>query len=1626
VNSSNATALDRADIGFQDIGRGTGNIVRIVFSRSLLRLLIRFLPLLMLAAWGVSPAHANGVNTTIGSGQVVSGSVTYSGEDDYTFPAKTGNTIFVSVSEVGTHSYEPHIELDDPSMVNQASTFDSYFTNIRYYNATAGTWTVKVSAWGGGAGGSYKLTVITIPGAYSVASGNAGGAMYPGETYAGSIYRGDVDIYTFNAVAGVLHDATLTVDITGGAWDAAIRVFYPDGSDFGGGAGNVNYQYTVNLPTVSGPYTVVVYKWSGADATDSYSLSVSGNVALPGDAKADGSCATCQQMAAKSPPVSADGRAAVGLPINVATGNMYEQVTDYTTVGTNPLALTRTYNSLSYTRNLYTTLMGPNWRTNYDRYLRVSSSTQAAAERPDGRVINFALSGGSGTPDTDVDVKLTYSGGTYTLTDSDDTVETYTVTSGKGTLNSIAWPNGYTQTLNYTSGVLTSVSDSYSRSLSFSYTSSMLTGVTTPDSATLTYGYTTTAGQSLLTSVTYNTSPTTSQTYVYGNSSLPFAMTSITDENGNTNSQWAYDGAGRATSSQHAGGADLTQVSYDDSTGNRTVTGPLGNAETYKFTTAQGISKVSEIDRAAAKPVASASRYFTYDSNGYLATATDWDGNSTHWTNNSHGLPTSITEAYGAGVARTTSVSYDSTWVHKPYTTTKTGETIDDRYDGTTGTLTTHTLTDTTGGATNGQTHIWAYTYNGTGERLTETFPRTGTTVKNTYTYTSGALASITDQLSHTTTINTANGTGQPTEITDPNSVVTDLVYNNRNWLTSKTVHASPSNEVTGITYTSAGALAKITLPDSIYDTITYAYDNAQRLTTITNGAGETINYTLNAAGKPTTTEIKDSGGTVRKSSTATYDAMADRVTLTGGSSPLQTTLYFYDNNQHPTYVADANSRVWGQGWDALNRPAWVSDPDNNIAIPTYNNLGYVTAQTDFNGYSTSFTRDAFGNAIARSSPDTGASSFTWDEDNNLTAWTDARGVASTQGFDAADRITFTSHTGYAAEHTAYTYDSTASGNKGVGRLTSVSDESGSTSFKYDSFGNIILQVRVIGGKTYNTTYSYDLANRATEMIYPSGRYVDYTYSSAGYLTTVTTNTGGGSTTLASSITHKPFGPIATFTYGNSEAQTRTYDNNYWLTALSTVYSGTYVQHMGSINFDSSGNLTGVTDSLNSGRSQTFLLDRLTRLQTATGDYGSRTYSYDKNSNRLTWYDGTLTATSHYNTGANIPGSITYSSGSTRSMTYTSAGNLATDNRGGVGSLTNTYGGRDRLEQTAVSGGATTTYKINALGQRVSKASGATTHFIYDINGRLIAEADGSTGATTIEYVYMEGKPLAQIDSSGNIFYIHTDLTGAPEKITNASRTLVWDQIREPFGGVYFTSVTTTPTNLRFPGQYADSEDSLNQNWFRDYDPTLGRYVQADPIGFAGGLNLFGYAAQNPTQRTDRLGFSDDEIPTESVRPLNEESLTETEEAANPYLRGGLDFTPMPEEKAPLESDPMDIANVPAKIAEINQQESAGQQCVSRMGTVYGSLGTVVANPNIQASGFTPYSQYRADTRDVTLEMINSTVSNPVVVLQQSSGRYLFLSNQAAVVLSPSGRIVTTYSSAQFDPDIMAVLSDIK
>ena len=70
---------------------------------------------------------------------------------------------------------------------------------------------------------------------------------------------------------------------------------------------------------------------------------------------------------------------------------------------------------------------------------------------------------------------------------------------------------------------------------------------------------------------------------------------------------------------------------------------------------------------------------------------------------------------------------------------------------------------------------------------------------------------------------------------------------------------------------------------------------------------------------------------------------------------------------------------------------------------------------------------------------------------------------------------------------------------------------------------------------------------------------------------------------------------------------------------------------------------------------------------------------------------------------------------------------------------------------------------------------------------------------------------------------------------------------------------------LRLPGQYFDKETGLHQNYFRDYDPSTGRYVESDPIGLRGGLNTYAYVGANPLKWIDRKGLAAIDIPVPDI-----------------------------------------------------------------------------------------------------------------------------------------------------------------
>jgi RHS repeat-associated protein len=1180
-----------------------------------------------------------------------------------------------------------------------------------------------------------------------------------------------------------------------------------------------------------------------------------------GPAVAGDSLRDCQHCSNK---ITNQGQVQSGDPIDVGSGDVFTEHTDYTTAGQNPFAFTRYYNSRGNAAGISTfaTELGVNWRSNYDRFIRIPSSSQVIAERADGRQITFALVGSVWTPDSDVDVTLTHSGSTWTLTDSDDTVESYTTaTSGtEAVLNSITARNGYAQTLTYTSGQLTSVSDSYSRSLTLAYnTGGTLHTVTTPDSTTITYGYTSVTGGTQLTSCSFSTSPAQTITYNYAASGLPFALTSITDENGNSYATWTYDTLARGLTSQLGSGANLTTVTYGAG-GGRTVTNALGVTDTYGFTLLQNMLKVTSIKRASTSTTAAANESFTYDSSGYLASKKDWNTNKTTYTNNAHGLPTTVNEAVGSSVARTTTFAYNATHVHLPDSITTPGVTVSFTYD-TSGDVLTATLTDTTTTSTpystNGQTRTTTNTYSN--HLLATTKTPNGNTTTFGYS-TAGALTSITDPLSHVTNITSVTGGGRPLTIVDPNSVSTSFTYDARQRLLSSAVTMSAGVRTTSYQYDAAGNLTQTTLPDS--SSLANTYDTAHRLTKVTDALSNTVNYTLDALGDRTAMTIKDGSGGLYAQHSATFDALGRQLTDVGGRS--QTTTLTWDKNSNLLTIKDGNSHTTTRTFDALNRVATTTDANSGVVTPTYDAHDRITAIQDALSHSTTFVIDGFGDVIQQASPDTGTTVYHFDSDANLTSKTDALSVLTNQTFDALDRIATRSFPADTTQNVTFSYDSTGwPYGDGIGRLTGVTDASGLYEyFGYDERGEINFKRTTALSTNYDIYPSYDAAGRYNGTAYPSGLWAGVvSRNSAGQPTELAEYpTGSGSPVVVAWMGNEPFGPMNYITYGNGITGPYNRDNDFNISNITLTNGGSTTYQNITYTLDGANNVTGISDSVHAANSQTFtpdVINRVTAATSGTGGYGSLSWVYDKNGNLTSSVAGGVTTTYALTSGSNKLSSITVGTGSPTTVSTNADGNITSipPPLGGT-AATLAYYVSGRL--SGISGGSTTSasYTYGFDGQRSIKTIGSThTIYIRGVNGELLEEI---TGSSVTDYISQDGRPLGIFipgGSSGTLYYVHPDALGTPQFVTNSSAATVWSTTYQPYGTTGSISGSITD-NIRLPGQYFDSESGLYQNWNRDYMPNLGRYAEADPLGLGGGMNPYAYTAGNPASRADPSGLT--------------------------------------------------------------------------------------------------------------------------------------------------------------------------
>jgi len=1113
-----------------------------------------------------------------------------------------------------------------------------------------------------------------------------------------------------------------------------------------------------------------------------------------------------------------------GNPIDMTTGGKYEEEIDYVGSGPFPLKIVRYYNlwAKADTDNFH---YNSNWSFSHARSIQKNNGVQAL--RGDQKTLTFQLINSTYTSEADVNSTLTKTTAGWNYVTGNNDVESY---DSNGNLLTITNRAGLTQTYSYdTKGNIASITDPFGNKLIFTYTNvckatnsciDLLNTATDPSGGVYTYTYNT---QYNITSVTYPDK--TSKTYLYENTDFPHALTGIIDEKGVRFASWSYNTDGTAYSSEHAGGVEKVTIVYDFGNNNSKPTDALGRTTSYTYANILGVSRTADVVRAD-----NSTSHRTYDANGNVTSYTDFNGNKTTYVyDTTRNIETSRTEAVGTTQARTIKTQWHTKF-RLPVKITEANRVIDYTYD-LKGNLTQQTITPTTGLA-----RKWKYTYNKFSQLSQIDGPLTGNSDVTNYIYdTKGNLTSITNALGHKTSITSYDASGRPLKIVDPNGLVILLTYDARGLLLSRNV----GGETTQYVYDPIGQVNKITQPDGAY--LTFGYDDAHRLISVTDHLGDSIVYTLDAIGNRIVEDVYDPSKALSLTRSREFDSL-NRLLFSIGADN-QTSLYGYDKNDNLVSVTDPILRKTTINYDALNRLITSTDPNLNKTQYAYNVNDNLTQITDANGLATTYDVSNLGDVTKLTSPDTGTTNNTYDAVGNLLSSKDARGNLTQYHYDLINRVT---EIDYADNTKAnFSYDV---GSNSIGRLSKATDVTGSTAWTYDNHGRVTSKTQLIGTVSLLTKYSYDTVGRLSTITYPSNKTLTLSYDK-NYLTTI----NQGTLPLLSAIKYTAFGVVQGWKWGNNINYQRSFDSD------GRISSYPLGNNTVTLNYDDAGQITNYS-SPSAELSQQFIYDALGRL-TDVNATEKQSLNYDEIGNRIALKKGSKTFNYSYELGNNHLSKVSNKADGT--YNYDATGNTLKD---GVNQFT--YDARGRLVKTT-STANNVSYAINGSGQRVSKTVGATQKlFAYDEAGHLIGEYDNK-GVAIQETVYLGDTPVAVLMPAAN-YFVYTDHLNTPRMITDKSNTVIWKWISEPFGT---TSANSDPDgngvkftyNLRFPGQYFDAETGLHYNYFRDYNPSTGRYAQSDPIGLAGGINTYGYVGGNPVNDIDPLGLYvgiDDAIAT--------------------------------------------------------------------------------------------------------------------------------------------------------------------
>ena len=771
---------------------------------------------------------------------------------------------------------------------------------------------------------------------------------------------------------------------------------------------------------------------------------------------------------------------------------------------------------------------------------------------------------------------------------------------------------------------------------------------------------------------------------------------------------------------------------------------------------------------------------------------------------------------------------------------------------------------------TDAKGRVWSSHYDAYGNVTSSVSPR-GVTITNTWDYSQFALGELTE-----TQVSSSSGTlapttfayyepsGLPHTITSPkpgtvgstDTVTTTFTYDFTsqgdpglgNVLTVTTPGNDAASAITTTfgyasdgSYSQSAALGQpLTVTDNLGKTSHLRYDAMGRAVSAADALGHEVDTQYNIAGQVVQVTLPATGqtGSGRAYSVsgylfpggplmgaAAYDENGVQVRqVSYGYDPVGTALSVSGSAEPVTYA-----------YDALYRMTALTDGNGHTTHYYYNKAGYLDAMTypGYSGPTPAFDGNRWSNVAG---PDSIRNSQ-YDTDGHLLKSVDGRGTETDYAYTDPDgALTDVQYPAASSLNHHVTYDA-------FGRAATMADGSGTVQFGtgstpgYDDLGHVLsVQTTYTGLLAKTLSYAYYPNGSRQSLDTPAGSFA-YHYDGDGRLQNLT-NPFAETTQWA----YLDNGWLSTQTLGNGAATIYTQNALGQLTDLTTRASNASVlSDFGGMAYDGAGNRTAVTASLPAVPSYGGLTsyqydpkDQLTQEQSARGGGYTSGFGYDAAGNPTTsrssgpnsfGADNQVVATGY---GYDGNGNPTIYKGT--ALTYD-----AEDHPTGFGSLMT----------AGYTGAGLRAWKGDGSG-------GSRTYFLYD-GAAPVCELS-STGAVTATNTFGGTGLLSRHTVSGSTFYAFDERGNVAQRLDAAgspTSSAMYD--------AYGASASAPPDPFGFGGQfgyYTDAETGLQLCSHRYYDSATGRFLTRDPLGYAGGLNLYAYCANNPVNSADPSGFN--------------------------------------------------------------------------------------------------------------------------------------------------------------------------